>query len=147
MATNMNQLYTSLSPAIREELSKYEEHVTVPAGTALISEGVASQYVILIERGLAEISVPAGDTVVSLSVAGEGRVLGLRSVVAGVLPEIEATALEDCASGCRINFCTRQFDVSAENRYVTRRDRSILCSAGFGWLDLGCFVRNFVSVG
>ena len=94
--TNLNELYRSLTPAIREELSRLEEQAIVPAGTKLISHTAIPGYLIVIEQGSVEISVPAGERTVSLSVAGRGKVLGLRPVVAKVLPEIDATTLEQC---------------------------------------------------
>lgn|SRR5579864_2837847 len=100
----MNELYKSLSPAVRDDLSRLEKRAIVPAGTKLISEAVAPERVIVIERGSVEISVPAGERAMSLNVAGEGKVLGLRSIIAGAVPEIEATTLEECA----ISFISRQ---------------------------------------
>lgn len=92
----MNEFYESLSPAIRDELSRHEEQATVPAGRKLISEDVIPEHLIAIEHGSVEISVPAGNKATTLSVAGEGKVLGLRPIVSGVLPEIVATTLEEC---------------------------------------------------
>ena len=93
----MNELYQSLPHNIREELSKYEEQAIVPAGSKLISEGVIPEHLVAIERGSAQISVPAGSKPVSLSIAGEGKVLGLRSILINAPPEIEATTLEECS--------------------------------------------------
>lgn len=93
----MNELYHSLPPNIREELSKYEEQAIVPAGWKLISEGVIPEHLVAIERGSVEISVSAGGKPISLSVAGEGKVLGLRSILINAPPEVVATALEECA--------------------------------------------------
>jgi len=93
----MNELYQSLAPGIREELSKYEEQTIVPAGRKLISEGVIPEHLIAIERGSVEISVSAGNKPMSLSVAGKGKVLGLRSILINAPPEVEATTLEECA--------------------------------------------------
>ena len=100
----MNELYQSLPPAVCQELSRLEEQATVPAGTKLIREGVTPDHLIAIERGSVEISVPAGENVISLSAAGQGKVLGLRSIIAGALPEFEATTLEEC----RISSISRQ---------------------------------------
>lgn len=100
----MNELYKSLSPAARDELSGHEKQATVPAGRKLISQDAIPEHLIVIEQGSVEISVPAGKRAMPLSVAGEGKVLGLRPIVAGVLPEIEATTLEEC----RISLISRQ---------------------------------------
>src|SRR5579864_2721345 len=102
--TEMNELYKSLSPAVRDELSKQEKRAIVPAGTNLIGEAVTPERMIAIERGSVEISVPAGGRTISLNVAGEGKVLGLQSIIAGALPEIEATTLEECT----ISFISRK---------------------------------------
>ena len=91
-----NELYESLSPAVRAELSRYEEKAAVPANTRLIREGVIPEHLIVIRHGSVEISVLAGDQAISLRTAGEGKVLGLRAIVAGESPETEATTLEDC---------------------------------------------------
>lgn len=70
--------------------------MTVPAGTSLISQGVTPDYLVIIQEGSVEISVPVGEKAVRLSVAGKGKILGLRATLAGAQPEIEATALEEC---------------------------------------------------
>lgn len=92
----LNELYTGLAPAIREELAQHEERATVPACTRLINQGAMPEHLIFIEQGAVEISVPAGDKALSLSVVGSGKVLGLRAIVANVLPEIDATTLRQC---------------------------------------------------
>lgn len=91
-----NELYESLSPAVRAELSRYEEKSEVLANTRLIREGVIPEHLIVIRHGSVEISVPAGDHAIPLRTAGAGKVLGLRAIVAGEPPEMEATALENC---------------------------------------------------
>jgi CRP-like cAMP-binding protein len=92
----LNELYQSLPPAARETLSQYEERVTVPAGTKLIRQGVMPEHLIAIQQGSVEVSVPAGEKAMLLSVAGEGKILGLRPILSRAAPEIEATAVEDC---------------------------------------------------
>lgn len=94
--TEINELYQFLSPTVRAELSRYEEKATVPAGTKLMSEVVIPEHLIAIERGSVEISVPVRGKAVPLTVAGAGKVLGLRPIVADVLPEIEAMTIEEC---------------------------------------------------
>ncbi len=51
---------------------------------------------IIVDKGSVEISIPAGGHTISLAVAGKGKVCGLRSIVGGVLPEIDVTTLEQC---------------------------------------------------
>jgi CRP-like cAMP-binding protein len=92
----LNELYQSLAPNIREELRKHEQEVTAPPGTKLISQGIAPEHLIIISKGSVEISVPAGSRAIFLAVAGEGKVLGLRGIVSDVLPEIDVTTLENC---------------------------------------------------
>lgn len=92
----LNELYRGLAPAIYEELSRHEERVFVPAGTKLISQGAKPDHLIFIEQGSVEISVPAGEKALPLSVVGSGKVLGLRSIVAGGAPEIDVTTREEC---------------------------------------------------
>jgi CRP-like cAMP-binding protein len=92
----LNELYKSLSPVAREVLSQYEEQMTVPAGTALICQGAMPEHLIVIEQGSVQISVPAGGKTMVLGEAGEGKILGLRSVLTGALSEVEVTTLEEC---------------------------------------------------
>lgn len=81
---------------MRDELSRHEEEATVPAGTKLISQTVVPGHLILVQHGSVEISVSGAARVTRLSVAGKGKVLGLRAILSGERPEIEATALDDC---------------------------------------------------
>ena len=92
----MNELYQLLAPAVRDELSRHEEQATVPAGRNLISESVIPEYLIAIQKGSVEISVPSGKKAMPVSVAREGKVLGLRPIVADTLPGFNATCLEQC---------------------------------------------------
>jgi len=93
----LNELFAGLAPAVVEELTKHEERETIPAGTKLISQGAMPEHLIFIEEGSVEISVPAGDKALCLNMVGSGKVLGLRAIVATVLPEIDATAVKQCA--------------------------------------------------
>src|SRR5215510_260579 len=94
--TELNELYKELTPEVRDELSRHEERVTVPAGTKLIRPRSTPEHLIFIEQGSVEISVPAGEKALCVNVVGSGKVLGLRPIVANAAPEIEATTLEDC---------------------------------------------------
>ncbi|HEY6972573.1 MAG TPA: Crp/Fnr family transcriptional regulator [Candidatus Angelobacter sp.] len=93
----LNELYVGLAPAVVEELTTREDRETVPAGTKLISQGTMPEHLIFIEQGSVEVAVPAGDKALCLSIVGPGKVLGLRAIVANVQPEIDATAVEQCA--------------------------------------------------
>jgi len=94
--TELNELYKELTPEVRDELSRHEERVTVPAGTKLIRPRSTPEHLIFIEQGSVEISVPAGEKALCVNVVGSGKVLGLRPIVANAAPEIEARALENC---------------------------------------------------
>jgi CRP-like cAMP-binding protein len=95
----LNELYQALGPEVRRELQAREEEIAAPTGTKLISQGITPEYLIIIKKGSVEISVPAGPRAVFLAVAGEGKVLGLRAIVAGVVPEIDVTTMEECRIG------------------------------------------------
>lgn len=94
--TTTNELYSSLSPAVRDELSRLAQEMIVPAGTTLISHTQCPECLIIIEEGSVEISVAGLEKPTRLSVADAGKVLGLRAIVSGELPEIEATTLTEC---------------------------------------------------
>jgi CRP-like cAMP-binding protein len=91
-----NELYESLSEEVRHELRKHGEKTTVASGTRLLAQGVCPAYVIIVDKGSVEVSIPAGGQSISLAVFGKGKVCGLRSVVGGVLPDINVTAREQC---------------------------------------------------
>ncbi len=92
----MNELYQSLSPAVREELSQRADETTVPAYTYLLRQDAIPEHLIIIMQGSVEISVPSGGQALCLRVAGVGKALGLQAIVTGTFPEIEARTLEDC---------------------------------------------------
>ena len=70
--------------------------MTAPIGYGLITEGIRPGHLIIVDQGSVEISISSGSQSISLAVAGPGKVLGLRSVVGGVLPETNVTTLEQC---------------------------------------------------
>ena len=70
--------------------------MSIPSGTTLISHSQIPEYLIIVEEGSVEISVAGLEKPTRLSVAAAGKVLGLRAVVSGELPEIEATTLNEC---------------------------------------------------
>ena len=61
-----------------------------------MSHGEYPQHLIIVNSGSVEISLPTEKRTVPVSVAGEGKVFGLRTLVSGTLPEIDVTALEEC---------------------------------------------------
>src|ERR1700686_3378318 len=89
-----NELYDELSPEIREKLIAHETAPTFPAGTQIIRAGAHPGNLIIINSGLVEISLPVAQGAFSLVLAGKGKVLGLRSLVAGDLPDTDVTTLE-----------------------------------------------------
>ncbi len=93
---NMNELYASLSAEMRLRLEKYEDTRTVAAGTRLLSEGIATEHLIIINSGSVEVSISSAGKEIPVGIARAGKVFGLRSVVSGEAPEINATALEEC---------------------------------------------------
>jgi CRP-like cAMP-binding protein len=92
----MNELFQALSPELCEELSLYEEQSVFPAGTKLIRQDIFPEDLIIICQGTVEISVLVGSRLMPLDKAGAGKVLALLPILAGTLPEIEATTLEEC---------------------------------------------------
>ena len=92
-----NELYDLLSEEVRRELAQREQTKTVPAGSPLLNQGVPLEHLIVVNQGRAELSVNSGRKTVVLGTVGKGKVLGLRAVVSGLLPEKNAVALEDCA--------------------------------------------------
>ena len=91
-----NELYSSLSSDIRLELSKLAKATTVAQGSKLVRQGVRPEQLIILNSGLAEITVPVSGKPVSLGTVGSGKVLGLRSIMCGEVPEIDVTCLEEC---------------------------------------------------
>lgn len=69
---------------------------TVSLGSNLIQHGASPNQLIILNSGLAEITVPVAGKTVSLGTAGPGKVLGLRSVMCGEVSEIDVTCLEEC---------------------------------------------------
>jgi CRP-like cAMP-binding protein len=92
----VNEFYAGLSAGIRKKLENCEQDIRVPRGYKLIQHGVPPGRLIILSAGTVEISVPStGDDVV-LETAGAGKVFGMRAVVSGEVPEINATCLEPC---------------------------------------------------
>src|SRR5215472_4350258 len=91
-----NELYANLSAQVQQQLINQERTVTVSPRTKLIQYGVPPKQLIIVNSGLAEITVPVAGKPVSLGTAGPGKVLGLRSIMCGEVPEIDVTSLEEC---------------------------------------------------
>jgi len=87
----MNELYANLSAPVLQQLSGEERSATVSRGSKLIQYRVSPNQLIILNSGLAEITVPVAGKPVSVGTAGPGKVLGLRSIMCGEVSEIEVT--------------------------------------------------------
>jgi CRP-like cAMP-binding protein len=96
MATIANELYANLYPEVQQELARHERQATVPQGSRLVTHGVPSEQLIILDSGSADVTVPVGGNTISLGIVGPGKVLGLRSVICGEVSEIDVTCLESC---------------------------------------------------
>jgi CRP-like cAMP-binding protein len=92
-----NELYASLSPQLVALLRECESEELRKAGTALIRHGKDLDQLVIVCSGQVLISLPSGGDSVLLGNAGAGKVLGLRALVSGELPEIDAFCIRDCA--------------------------------------------------
>lgn len=91
-----NELYTGLSAEVRQELSLATKADTVIKGSRLIEQGVSPRQLIFLNSGSAKITVSVGGKRIFLGNVGPGKVLGLRSIMCGDLPEIDVTCRQDC---------------------------------------------------
>lgn len=92
----MNELYASLTAEVRHKLQRYEDTRRVPTGTRLLSEGVPTEHLIILNAGSVEVSISSAGKEIPVGIARSGKVFGLRSAVSGEAPEINATTLEEC---------------------------------------------------
>jgi CRP/FNR family transcriptional regulator, polysaccharide utilization system transcription regulator len=97
MTTSMtNELYSNVPVDVQQELTEEAKSGTASQGSKLIQHGVSPSRLIFLDSGSAEITVPVAGKPISLGTVGPGKVLGLRSVMCGEVPEIDVTCLEDC---------------------------------------------------
>jgi CRP-like cAMP-binding protein len=92
----MNDLYAGLSAEVRQELARYEQVLTVPAGTRLAECGAPADQLIFLDSGTAKSYLRVGDRKISLDIAGPGTVFGLSSVLADQPLDRGLTCLEQC---------------------------------------------------
>lgn len=93
-----NELYDMLSPELRAELARFEQVRIVPAGTHLITCGVAPENLVIVNAGKVEITLDCRSRhPASLGFSGAGKVFGMRATVSGELPEIDVTCMESCS--------------------------------------------------
>jgi CRP/FNR family transcriptional regulator, cyclic AMP receptor protein len=91
-----NELYSSITQEVRQELAGIARVVTLSKGTKLLSHGAKPKQVILLDSGSVEITMPSEGKTFALGSLGPGKVIGLRAVVAGEVSEVEVTAIENC---------------------------------------------------
>ena len=91
-----NELYANLSTEVLQQLTNEERSATVPPGSKLIEHEISPNQLIILNSGLAEITVTIAGKPISLGTVGSGNVLGLRSIMCGEVPEIDVTCLEEC---------------------------------------------------
>jgi CRP-like cAMP-binding protein len=91
-----NELYASLSSEVVEALREGECPGSVNAGAHLIRHGEDPHRLVIISSGEVVISLPSRGASVVLGTAGPGKVLGLRSLISGELPQIDACCVCDC---------------------------------------------------
>lgn len=108
-----NELYASLSSEVIEALREGECLASVTAGTHLIRHGEDPDRLVIISSGEVVISLPSRDASVVLGTAGPGKVLGLRSLISGELPQIDAR----CVCDCRITIISKDLFMDALKKH------------------------------
>jgi CRP-like cAMP-binding protein len=93
----MNAFYNSVSPAVRNELSKYEERLVFPPDTTLIAQGAIPQHLLIIEHGQVEISFLSTRKVQLTTTVKAGKVLALRAILTNTAEEFGIRTLDECA--------------------------------------------------
>ena len=93
----INELYSSLSAGLRQELEKIAETRSVEPGGKLLRLGERPAHIFILNSGKVEITVPAEGKLLPLGTDGPGSVLGLRAIIAGEAGSVDVTALEKCA--------------------------------------------------
>jgi CRP-like cAMP-binding protein len=96
MTTVTNELYANLPPEVQRQLAVHERPATVRQGRRLLKHGAPSEHLIIVKSGSAEITVPVSGRTISVGIVGPGKVLGLRSVICGEVPEVDVTCLVPC---------------------------------------------------
>lgn len=93
-----NELYALLRSDLRHELSRHEQLITAPEGTALIDHGILPEHLVILNSGTVRVSVPCLQrTAVSMTTEQAGKVFGMRAAISGELPEIDVTCVEPCS--------------------------------------------------
>lgn len=105
----LEELYESLPPDVAQILRRGETRLIVPATTKLIYFGKAPEHLIMVCAGNVEVSLRCRKQTIVLSMAGPGRIFGLRTLVSGELPEIEAI----CHTVCELRLLPEKLFTSA----------------------------------
>jgi len=108
-----NELYASLSSDVIEALRESECPVTMNAGAHLIRHGEDPHQLVIISSGEVVISLPSRGASVVLGAAGPGKVLGLRSLISGELPQIDAR----CACDCKVTTISKNRFMDAVKKH------------------------------
>jgi CRP-like cAMP-binding protein len=91
-----NELYAALSSELAGLLRQCESPALLKAGMSLISHEEDPDQLVIVRSGEVLISLPSARDSVTLGTAGPGKVLGLRCLISGKLPQIDAVCLCDC---------------------------------------------------
>ncbi len=91
-----NDLYGMLPEGIRRQLTRADRRKTVPTGTHLIIHGIPPKDLVILEAGSVDMSFPTGKKIFPVTVAGAGKVFGLREVLFQALPEVDVVCGEEC---------------------------------------------------
>jgi CRP-like cAMP-binding protein len=91
-----NELYSMLPPAVCEELQKHEQSMELPQGASLIKHGVSPVGLLILNSGTVQITVPCSRRSISVTTGQKGKVFGMRPAIAGELPDVDVTCLENC---------------------------------------------------
>lgn len=91
-----NELYAPLTPQIVELLRQCESPAMLKAGMLLITHGEDPDHLVIVRSGEVRLSLPSSGEPVFLGTAGPGKVLGLRCLISGERPDIDALCVSDC---------------------------------------------------
>lgn len=92
----LEELYRSLPRDVEKTLRQAETRLTVPPSTKLIYCGRRPEHLIALCAGAVEVTLPGKNQEVILSMAGPGRIFGLRALVTGKLSETEVICRTEC---------------------------------------------------
>lgn len=85
-----------MPPEIVELLRECESPALLKAGMLLIRHGEDPDHLVIVHSGEVRLSLPSREDSVFLGTAGPGKVLGLRCLISGERPDIDALCVCDC---------------------------------------------------